>query len=54
MITLKERAIKEGGNAVIGIKSNYKNNLTSSNDSFQCGAGTLVAGVARTGKVVKL
>jgi hypothetical protein len=54
MITLKERAIKEGGNAVIEIKSNYKNNLTSNNDTFQCGAGTFVAGVALTGKVVKL
>ncbi|HDY8021256.1 TPA: excinuclease [Vibrio vulnificus] len=54
MIVLKERAIKEGGNAVVDIKSNYKNNLTSSVDTFQCGAGTMVAGVALTGKVVKL
>jgi hypothetical protein len=54
MIALKERAIKEGGNAVVEIKSNYKNNLTSSNDTFQCGAGNIVAGVALTGKVVTL
>lgn len=54
MKTLKERAIKEGGNAVVEIKSNYKNNLTSSNSTFQCGAGAFVAGVALTGKVVKL
>ncbi|HAS8115888.1 excinuclease [Vibrio vulnificus] len=54
MIALKERAIKEGGNAVVDIKSNYKNNLTSSADTFQCGAGTMIAGVALTGKVVKL
>ncbi|HIF5944891.1 TPA: hypothetical protein ACX3GK_003567 [Vibrio parahaemolyticus] len=54
MIALKERAIKEGGNAVLDIKSNYKNNLTSSSDTFQCGAGTMIAGVALTGKVVKL
>ncbi|EGQ8102506.1 TPA: excinuclease [Vibrio parahaemolyticus] len=54
MIALKERAIKEGGNAVVDIKSNYKNNLTSSSDTFQCGAGTMIAGVALTGKVVKL
>ncbi|AZG72785.1 excinuclease [Shewanella livingstonensis] len=54
MISLKERAIKEGGNAVVAIKSNYKNNLSSSNDTFQCGAGTFVAGVALTGNVVKL
>lgn len=52
MIQLRKRAIKEGGNAVINIKSNYKNNLISSNDSFQCGAGTIIAGVALVGEVV--
>ncbi|ADT88337.1 excinuclease [Vibrio sp. Vb2880] len=54
MIALKDRAIKEGGNAVVNIKSNYKNNLTSSEDTFQCGAGAVIAGVALTGEVVKL
>jgi uncharacterized protein YbjQ (UPF0145 family) len=54
MISLKERAIKEGGNAVVDIKSNYKNNLTSSSETFQCGAGAVMAGVALTGKVVTL
>lgn len=54
MITLQERALKEGANAVVDIKSNYKNNLTSSQETFQCGAGTFVAGVALTGKVVSL
>ncbi|MGI2258727.1 excinuclease [Shewanella sp. GXUN23E] len=54
MIALKDRAIKEGGNAVINIKSNYKNNLTSSEETFQCGAGALIAGVALTGEIVKL
>ncbi|WP_028863632.1 hypothetical protein [Psychromonas aquimarina] len=54
MISLQERAIKEGGNAVINIKSVYKNNLTSSNESFQCGAGTFIAGVALVGTVVKI
>ncbi|MCF1427019.1 MAG: excinuclease [Shewanella sp.] len=54
MLELKNRAIKEGGNAVINIKSNYRNNLTTSEETFQCGAGTLVAGVALTGEIVKL
>lgn len=54
MIALKERAVKEGGNAIVDIKSNYKSNLTSSENTFQCGAGTMIAGVALTGKVVKL
>lgn len=54
MLELKSRAVREGGNAVINIKSNYKNNLTSSNDTFRCGAGALMAGVALTGEVVKI
>ncbi len=54
MKALKDRAIAEGGNAVVEIKSNYKNNLTASNETFQCGAGTFVAGVALVGKVVQL
>lgn len=54
MIQLKKRAEKMGGNAVINIKSNYRNNLTSSNSSFKCGAGSVVAGVALQGEVVRL
>ncbi len=54
MISLKNRAITEGGNAVINIKSNYRNNLTSSEDTFQCGAGAFIAGVALVGTVVTL
>ncbi|MBL4828526.1 MAG: excinuclease [Aliivibrio sp.] len=54
MIALKERAVKEGYNAVVEIKSNYKNNLTSNEKTFQCGAGTFVAGVALTGKLVTI
>lgn len=54
MKALKNRAIQMGGNAVVNIRSNYKNNLTSSNDSFQCGAGNIVAGVALVGIVVNI
>ncbi|MCZ6854614.1 MAG: excinuclease ABC subunit A [Gammaproteobacteria bacterium] len=54
MIVLRNQAIREGGNAVIDIKSNYRNKLTSSNNSFQCGAGNFVAGVALVGTVVAL
>ena len=54
MIQLKERALKLGGNAVINIKSNYKGNLTSSNETFKCGAGAIIAGVALQGEVVSL
>ncbi len=54
MISLRNRAMQLGGNAVINIKSNYRNNLTTSNDTFQCGAGAFVAGVALQGEVVKI
>ncbi|WP_322032744.1 excinuclease ABC subunit A [Paraburkholderia sp. J76] len=51
---LQERARKEGGNAVINIKSNYKNELRESATEFTCGAGAMVAGVALVGDVVTL
>lgn len=54
MKTLKERAIREGGNAVVNIKSNYRNNITESNDTYECGAGNVIAGVALVGTVVQL
>jgi hypothetical protein len=52
--TLQQRALNEGGNAVINIKSNYKNREFVSTTEFQCGAGNIVAGVALKGTVVKL
>lgn len=51
---LQERARKEGGNAVVNIKSNYKNNTTSSETEYMCGTGAIMAGVALKGDVVKL
>ena len=54
LISLRNRTIKEGGNAVIKIKSNYKGKTTSSETTFQCGAGNVIAGVALKGTVVKL
>lgn len=54
VIELQARARKEGGNAVIGIKSNYRNVLRSSATEFTCGAGAVVAGAALTGEVVTL
>lgn len=52
--SLQSRALKEGGNAVINIKSNYKSKEFSSPTEFQCGAGFLIAGVALKGTVVKM
>ena len=51
LIAIGEDAKGRGGNAVIGIKSNYKGNETASNDTYVCGAGNIMAGVALTGTV---
>jgi uncharacterized protein YbjQ (UPF0145 family) len=50
LIAIGEDAKGRGGNAVVAIKSNYKGNLTSSNDSYVCGAGGIMAGVALVGE----
>jgi hypothetical protein len=54
MISLQERAQKEGGNAVIGIKSVYRKDELESETEYMCGAGTFMGGVALRGEVVKL
>jgi hypothetical protein len=54
VIELQDRARKEGGNAVINIKSNYENQIRESATEFTCGAGAVIAGVALTGEVVTL
>jgi len=54
VLELQERAKKEGGDAVVAIKSNYKNHEHSSEANYTCGAGALMAGVALKGTVVKL
>ncbi|PLZ04488.1 excinuclease ABC subunit A [Burkholderia sp. WAC0059] len=51
---LQDRARRDGGNAVIDIRSNYRGDETSSPTTFVCGAGVFVAGVALKGEVVTL
>jgi len=51
---LQEHARKQGGNAVVGVISVYKNIPFSSETQFECGAGTFVGGVALRGEVVTL
>ncbi len=54
LLSLQNRALREGGNAVINIKSNYQNKEFASKTEFECGAGNIIAGVALKGTVVKL
>ena len=54
MISLQERAHREGGNAVVNIISRYKGVEFKSSTEFECGAGAIMAGVTMEGRVVKL
>ena len=54
LITFQDRALKEGGDAVINIKSYYKSVPFSSATEYECGAGNVMVGVALQGEVVKL
>ena len=54
MISLKERALAEGGNAVVNIQSYYKKNEFSSATEYECDAGAIMGGVTLRGTVVKL
>jgi hypothetical protein len=54
LLQLHKRAQSLGANAVINIKSNYKNQVVSSETDFTCGAGATVAGVALIGTIVEL
>jgi len=50
---LQQRAVKEGMDAVVNIESNYKKRHFASETEFECGAGSLMAGVALKGTLVK-
>lgn len=54
ILSLQERARREGGNAIVNIRSFYKRRLISNETQYMCGAGTFVAGVTLLGDVVKL
>ena len=54
LIEFRDRAHKEGGNAVIKIVSYYKQATFSSPTEYECHAGGFLAGVALKGTVAKL
>ena len=53
LISLQERARKEGADAVVDIKSITKHRDLESAEMFRCAAGNVIANVALTGRVVK-
>ena len=54
LLQLRNHAIAVGGNAVINVRSNWRNVEWSSEMQYQCAAGFLMAGVALKGDVVTL
>ncbi|WP_439135529.1 excinuclease ATPase subunit [Pseudomaricurvus sp.] len=54
LIALRDRALSEGGNAVVNIHSFYKKNEYMSDSDYECHAGAIMAGVALKGTVVTL
>ncbi|MDH4319614.1 MAG: excinuclease ABC subunit A [Desulfobulbaceae bacterium] len=51
---LQERAIKEGGNAVVNITSKVKNIEYSSKENYQCLAGGMMVNVVFSGDIVTI
>lgn len=51
LIAMAEEARLQGGNAVVGIKSNFGDVETASSQFYKCGIGTRLVGVALKGDV---
>jgi len=54
MLQFHKRAVSLGANAVVNIRSNFKNEVVSSDNEFTCGAGFATAGVALIGDFVRI
>ena len=52
LIDLQRKAAQKGANAIVEIRSNYKNKSFVSDKEFECGSGAFVAGVALVGRAV--
>jgi hypothetical protein len=54
LLSLRDRAVEKGGDAVIRIVSFYQKNEVVSDSEYECHVGAVVAGVALKGVVVDL
>lgn len=54
LLQMRQHALDVGGNAVVNIRSNWRNVEWSSATEYQCASGFLMAGVALKGDVVTL
>ena len=53
MISFRDRVKKMGGDAVVDLRSYYKKNELKQGTTFECATGTVIAGAALKGRVVK-
>lgn len=51
--SFQERAVREGGTKVVNLRGYYKKNKYDSKTKFQCGAGSVIAGVTLIGDIAK-
>ena len=54
LLAMRKAAINTGANAVVNIRSNFKDNLFVSDTQYACGAGAFVAGVALIGDLIQV
>lgn len=54
ILALQNAAHERGANAVINIKSNYRDQEFVSETEYECGAGAVMGGVAFIGELVKI
>jgi hypothetical protein len=54
MLALRDRALQDGGDAVVKITSYYKKTEMASDTEYECHTGAIIAGVALKGTVIKL
>ena len=54
LLSLQDRALREGANAVVDIVSYYKRKEFTSDTEYECHAGAIMAGLTLKGRVVTL
>lgn len=51
--SFQQRAVREGGTRVVNLRGYYKKHKYDSKTKFQCGAGSIMAGVTLIGDIAK-
>jgi uncharacterized protein YbjQ (UPF0145 family) len=54
LVSLRNHALQQGGNAVVNVRSNWNHVEFSSTSEFQCVRGRMMSGVALKGDIVRL